>query len=58
MPFICDLDYEPFTTAFPNTPHTALDQALRESLEVFLEQTRRGWLTEDHVIRLGARRST
>ena len=53
VPFICDLDYEPFTTAFPNTAHTALKQSLRESLEVFLQQVRRGWLTEQDVMRPG-----
>jgi hypothetical protein len=51
VPFICDLDFEPFTATFPNVPHTALDQALRESLKIFLEQTLRGWLTEQDVIR-------
>ena len=38
-------------TAFPNVLQTALDQALRESLEVFLDQVRRGWLTEQDVNR-------
>ena len=51
VPFICDLDYEPFTAAFPDVPHTTLDQALRESLKVFLKQARRGWLTEQDVLR-------
>jgi nucleoside-diphosphate-sugar epimerase len=51
VPFICDLDYEPFTAAFSNIPHTALDQAFRESLNVFLEQANRGWLTEQDIIR-------
>jgi nucleoside-diphosphate-sugar epimerase len=50
VPFICDLDYEPFLVAFPNVPHTALDQALRESVLVFREQARRGWLTAEDVI--------
>jgi len=58
VPFICDLDYEPFTAAFPNIPHTALAQSLRKSLEVFLDQARRGWLTEQDLIRQGLRRST
>lgn len=49
VPFICDLDYEPFTSAFPDVPHTALDQALRESLAVFMDQVHRGWLTEQDV---------
>ncbi len=46
VPFICDLDYEPFRSAFPSVPHTPLKQALRESLEVFLDQVSRGWLTD------------
>jgi nucleoside-diphosphate-sugar epimerase len=50
VPFICDLDYEPFAAAFPNTPHTPLDVALRESLAVFLAQARRGWLTKQDVL--------
>jgi nucleoside-diphosphate-sugar epimerase len=53
VPFICDLDYEPFTTAFPHIPHTPLDQALRESLKVFVDQVHRGWLTEQDLIRQG-----
>ena len=51
VPFICDLDNEPFHTAFPSVPHTALIQALRESLKVFLDQVHRGWLTEQDVNR-------
>jgi len=49
VPFICDLDFEPFTVAFPQAPHTPLDQALRNSLEVFLDQVQRGWLTERDI---------
>ncbi|HUY89403.1 MAG TPA: NAD-dependent epimerase/dehydratase family protein [Pirellulales bacterium] len=44
VPFICDLEYEPFVKAFPNVPHTPLDEAVRKSLEVFLEHARRGWI--------------
>ena len=44
VPFICDLEYEPFLKAFPNTPHTALDVAVRNSIEVFQNQVARGWL--------------
>ncbi len=44
VPFICDLEYAPFVSAFPDTPHTPLDQALRTSLEVFLDQAQRGWI--------------
>jgi hypothetical protein len=44
VPFICDLEYEPFVQAFPNVPHTPLNQAAQRSLEVFLEHARRGWI--------------
>lgn len=44
VPFICDLEYEPFRQAFPKVPHTPLDEAVRKSLEVFLEQARLGWI--------------
>lgn len=49
VPFICDLQYEAFCQAFPNVPHTTLEQALRQSLQVFLDQASRGWLTAEHV---------
>jgi nucleoside-diphosphate-sugar epimerase len=49
VPFICDLEYEAFCRAFPKVPHTALDQALRQSLEVFVDQVRRGWLTTESI---------
>lgn len=51
VPFICDLDYEPFITAFPKAPHTPLHQALTESLHVFREQVKRNWLTEADIRR-------
>ena len=44
VPFICDLDYEPFVKAFPSVPHTPLDEAVQRSLEVFLDHARRGWI--------------
>ena len=44
VPFICDLEYEPFLQDFPDTPHTPLDEAVRESLEAFKVQRERGWL--------------
>lgn len=44
VPFICDLEYEPFVKAFPKVPHTPLDEAVQKSLEVFLEHARRGWI--------------
>ena len=52
VPFICDLDYEPFTTTFSCVPHTSLDDALHRSLAVFLDQVRRSWLTEDDILQL------
>jgi nucleoside-diphosphate-sugar epimerase len=45
LPFICDLEFAPFVEAFPNVPHTPLDAAVRQSLELFVEQARRGWLS-------------
>ncbi|MBM4074443.1 MAG: NAD(P)-dependent oxidoreductase [Planctomycetes bacterium] len=44
VPFICDLDFQPFLQAFPKTPHTPLFQAVRESLETFRNHRLRGWL--------------
>lgn len=45
VPFICDLDFEPFLQAFPQAPHTPLAQAFEESLRVFRRQRELGWLT-------------
>jgi nucleoside-diphosphate-sugar epimerase len=44
VPFICDLEYEPFVKAFPHVPRTPLDEGVRTSLEVFLDHARRGWI--------------
>jgi nucleoside-diphosphate-sugar epimerase len=44
VPFICDLDYEPFLQAFPGAPRTPLEPAIRDSLHVFRMQRERGWL--------------
>lgn len=44
VPFICDLEYEPFVETFSNVPHTPLDEAVRKSLEVFREYAGRGWI--------------
>ncbi len=41
VPFICDLDFEPFLKAFPKSPHTPFEQAVRESLATFLDQLER-----------------
>jgi len=49
VPFICDLDYSDFQRAFPDAPHTALNKALRESLQVFREHVQRGWLTTEDI---------
>lgn len=49
VPFICDLEYAAFLQAFPETPHTSLSKALRESLSVFVDQVEKGWLTEKDV---------
>jgi nucleoside-diphosphate-sugar epimerase len=47
VPFICDLDYQPFLNRFPETPQTPPQQAIAESLRVFEEQRKRGWLWGD-----------
>jgi len=44
VPFICDLEYEPFLKAFPEAPHTSLETAIQESLQVFKSQRELGWL--------------
>lgn len=44
VPFICDLEFEPFLTAFPSTPHTPLLTAVKESLIFFRQQVEAGWL--------------
>ena len=44
VPFICDLEYEQFLQAFPETPRTPLANAIQESLQVFKMQRERGWL--------------
>ena len=49
VPFICDLDYQPFCNAFPNVPQTELARAIRRSIEVFIDQAERGWLTADRL---------
>ncbi len=44
LPFICDLEFEPFLQAFPGTPHTPLADGIEQSLKVFIQQRERGWL--------------
>ena len=49
VPFICELEFAPFLEQFPKAPRTALSDALKRSVEVFLDQASRGWLTRDNV---------
>ena len=44
VPFICDLEFEPFLNAFPATPHTPLLTAVKESVIYFRQQAASGWL--------------
>lgn len=44
VPFICDLEFEPFLRAFPSAPHTLLLTAVKESLVFFRQQVEAGWL--------------
>jgi UDP-glucose 4-epimerase len=44
VPFICDLEFQPFLDAFPSVPHTPLKQAVQQSIETFVEQVERGIL--------------
>lgn len=46
VPFICDLEYQPFLEAFPSAPRTPLNEGVRQSLEVFVEHARRGWIVD------------
>ncbi|MCA9137348.1 MAG: NAD-dependent epimerase/dehydratase family protein [Planctomycetales bacterium] len=50
VPFICDLDYQPFCESFPRVPRTDLRDAIRDSLLVFQDQVDRGWLTERNAV--------
>jgi len=49
VPFICDLQYDSFLEAFPKASLTRLDLAIRQSLEVFVDQVKRGWLTAEDL---------
>lgn len=49
VPFICDLEFDAFTKAFPNSPHTVLAAALEESLRAYQSQVEKGWLSSDDV---------
>ena len=46
VPFICDLEFDEFAKAFPKTPRTDLETALRQSLNVYQAQVEKGWLTK------------
>lgn len=46
VPFICDLEFDSFLTAFPGVPCTTLDLAVHQSLENFMDKVERGWLTQ------------
>lgn len=50
VPFICDLEFEPFCEAFPNAPQTELNRAVRQSIEVYLDQVQRGWLSRSDIV--------
>lgn len=49
VPFICDLEDDLYRQAFPEAGLTPLHQAIRQSLEVFVDQVERGWLTAEDV---------
>ena len=49
VPFICDLEFEPFRQAFPGAVTTPLRDAVRHSLKTFLKQASRGFLTRQDV---------
>ncbi|MEM7475372.1 MAG: NAD(P)-dependent oxidoreductase [Planctomycetota bacterium] len=44
VPFICELDFEPFCKAFPKAALTPLKEAIRQSILVFQEQSAKGML--------------
>lgn len=46
VPFICELEWDAFAQAFPQAPHTSIDQALQASLRVFQEHVANGWLRD------------
>lgn len=45
VPFICDLEFEPFLKDFPDVPLTPVEEAIQHSLTVFQQQVEKGWLT-------------
>ena len=49
VPFICDLEFQSFLEHFPAATRTPLYEAVKISLATFLEQAKRGWLTESDL---------
>ncbi len=49
-PFISELEFEPFMKAFPTAPNTDINEAIRDSLGEFVEQVKRGCLTERDIV--------
>ena len=47
VPFICDLTFNAFCEAFPKVGMTEMPDAVRYSIETFVDQANRGWLTHD-----------
>ena len=44
VPFICDLEYQPFCDAFPKAPVTPIDAAIEDSIRTFRDQGNKGLL--------------
>ncbi|QDT01988.1 dTDP-L-rhamnose 4-epimerase [Rubripirellula lacrimiformis] len=44
VPFVCDLDFQPFLDAFPNTTHTPLSESIQQSIEHFVAEADQGRL--------------
>ena len=51
VPFICELEFQPFLDRFPDAPHTSLDAAVRSTLEEFQRQVAAGQLTLESLPR-------
>lgn len=49
VPFVSNLEFDAFTRQFPNVRRTALADAVRSTIEVYLAQVQRGWLTKENV---------
>ena len=44
VPFVCELEYQPFVDAFPNVPQTPLADAVKQSIKFFVDQHAAGLL--------------